>query len=596
MSVRLEDYALIGDCETAALVSRAGSIDWLCWPRFDSDACFAALLGTPEHGRWVVGAADAEARIHRRYRPDTLVLETTIEASDGTVCVIDFMPPRGRYSDVVRMIRGIRGHVRMRTELVLRFDYGRSVPWVTRADDGRLQAVAGPHMVLLASSVPVHGENLHTVAEFDVDATTSISFVLTYGPSHLPPPPAIDPERALGETETFWRDWAQPHASTGEWAQIISRSLITLKALTYAPTGGIAAAPTTSLPEHLGGVRNWDYRYCWLRDATLTLLALINAGHMSEAEAWRRWLLRAAAGAPSQVQIMYGLAGERRLGEWELPWLPGYEQSTPVRVGNAAHDQLQLDVYGEVLDVMYQARLGGIASLEPAWAFERALVEHVASIWVEPDEGIWEVRGGRRHFTHSKVMAWVALDRGIKSAERFGLAADVGRWRRVRQEIHADVCARGYDHGQQSFVQSYGAQSLDASLLLLPTMGFLPANDPRIVGTVAAVERHLLRDGFVLRYDTGSTDDGLPAGEGAFLPCSCWLADAYMLLGRFDDARVLFERVVALANDVGLLAEEYDARSRRLVGNFPQAFSHIALLTTAHNLSRATKPAQQRAS
>jgi GH15 family glucan-1,4-alpha-glucosidase len=596
MSVPLEDYALLGDCETAALVSRAGSIDWLCWPRFDSDACFAALLGTPEHGRWLLGAADSDAKVSRRYRHDTLILETTIEVAAGTVQVIDFMPPRGRYSDIIRVVRGLRGRVRMRTDLVLRFDYGRTIPWVTRSADGRMRAVAGPHMVLLASPAAVHGENFHTVSEFVVAAGDSMPFVLTYGASHLPPPLAVDPAEALGETEAFWREWAGRHAGSGEWAPMVSRSLITLKALTYAPTGGIVAAPTTSLPEHLGGVRNWDYRFCWLRDATLTLLALMNEGHIAEAEAWRGWLLRAAAGAPSQVQIMYGLAGERRLIESEVPWLPGYESSTPVRVGNGAHDQWQLDVYGEVLDAMYQARIGGVASLEAAWAFERALVDHVAATWTEPDEGIWEVRGGRRHFTHSKVMAWVALDRGIKSAERFGLPADLARWCAVRRAIHADVCARGFDPKQQSFVQSYGAEALDASLLLLPTMGFLPASDARIAGTVAAVERHLLRDGFVLRYDTSATDDGLPPGEGAFLPCSFWLADAYTLLGRTTEARALFERVLSLANDLGLLAEEYDAGAGRLVGNFPQAFSHIALVNTAHNLARATKPAQQRAS
>ena len=596
MSVPLEDYALLGDCETAALVSRAGSIDWLCWPRFDSDACFAALLGTPEHGRWLLATADPGARVSRRYRDDTLILETIHETAAGAVMVTDFMPPRGSHSDIVRVVEGLRGHVRMRTDLVLRFDYGRAVPWVTRSDDGRLRAVAGPHMVLLASGSAVHGEHFHTVAEFEVTAGQRVPFILTYGPSHLVPPPAVDPDEALAETEAFWHAWARHHESTGQWAAIVSRSLITLKALTYAPTGGIVAAPTTSLPEQLGGVRNWDYRFCWLRDATLTLLALMNAGHTSEAEAWRRWLLRAAAGAPSQAQIMYGLAGERRLTETEVPWLPGYEGSTPVRLGNGAHDQLQLDVYGEVLDAMYQARLGGIASLDAAWAFERALVEHVAAVWTEPDAGIWEVRGGRRHFTHSKVMAWVAVDRGIKSAERFGLQADLPRWRSVRRAIHEDVCARGYDAAQGSFVQSYGATPLDASLLLLPTMGFLPASDPRIAGTVAAVERHLLRDGFVLRYDTEVTEDGLPAGEGAFLPCSLWLADAYVMLGRTGEAHALFERIVALANDVGLLAEEYDPRVGLLVGNFPQAFSHIALINTAHNLTRAKKPVEQRAS
>jgi GH15 family glucan-1,4-alpha-glucosidase len=595
MSTPIEDYALIGDCETAALVSRAGSIDWLCWPRFDSGACFAALLGTPEHGRWLLEAAQPPTRVTRRYRENTLILETTIETPDGVVTVVDFMPPRGRNSDVVRLVRGDRGRVQMRMELVLRFDYGSTVPWVSRLPDGTWRAIAGPDLVVLHTRVPLHGKDLTTVAEFEVVAGTTVPFVLTYGYSHLSPPDPIDPESSLASTDEFWTSWAAQHQSRGEWTDAVTRSLITLKALTYAPTGGIVAAPTTSLPEQLGGTRNWDYRFCWLRDATLTLLALMNAGYYDEARAWRDWLLRAAAGAPSQLQIMYGLAGERRLPEFDVPWLPGYEQSRPVRIGNAAHGQLQLDVYGEVIDALHQARRGALDSQEIDWAFQRALLEHLESIWDAPDEGIWEVRGGPRHFTHSKVMAWVALDRGIRAVEDFGLPGPVARWRALRHAIHDEVCARGFDTNLNSFVQSYGSRELDASLLLLPTMGFLPASDPRIVGTIEAVERHLFVDGFVLRYDSSTSTDGLPAGEGAFVACSFWLADAYALIGRVDDARRLFERLLALRNDVGLLAEEYDTAARRLVGNFPQAFSHIALVNTAHNLARATKPAEQRA-
>jgi GH15 family glucan-1,4-alpha-glucosidase len=595
MSTPLEDYALIGDCETAALVSRGGSIDWLCWPRFDSGACFAALLGTPDHGRWLVEATDEKARITRQYRLNTLILETRIETADGTVMVIDFMPPRGRNSDIVRLVRGERGRVQMRTQLVLRFDYGRTVPWVSRLPDGTLRAIAGPDMVLLHTPVAVRGEKLTTVGEFEVAAGMTVPLVLTHGASHLAPPDAIDPEASLASTEAFWRDWAGQSDSQGEWADCVTRSLITLKALTYAPTGGIVAAPTTSLPEQLGGSRNWDYRYCWLRDATLTLLALMNAGYYDEARSWRDWLLRAAAGAPSQVQIMYGLAGERRLTEFEVPWLPGYEGSQPVRIGNAAHGQLQLDVFGEVMDALHHARRGGLDAQEAEWAFQRALLEQLESVWNQPDEGIWEVRGGAQHFTYSKVMAWVAFDRGIKAAETSGLPGPVSRWRAVRDAIHHDVCTRGFDARQGSFVQSYGTNQLDASLLLLPTTGFLPVTDARIHGTIAAVERHLLVDGFVLRYDSAKTDDGLPAGEGAFLACSFWLADAYAMCGRVDDARRLFKRLLAIRNDVGLLAEEYDTGAKRLVGNFPQAFSHIALVNTAHNLARATKPAEQRA-
>jgi GH15 family glucan-1,4-alpha-glucosidase len=594
MSTPLEDYALIGDCETAALVSRGGSIDWLCWPRFDSGACFAALLGGPEHGRWVIAAVDPDARVARRYRDNTLILETRCETGEGTVTVIDFMPPRGRNSDIVRIVCGERGRVRMRTELVLRFDYGRSIPWVNHLRNGTFRAIAGPDMVLLHTPVALHGRELTTVGDFEVEAGARVPFVLTHGHSHLSPPSAIDAEASLESTEAFWTEWASRAESCGEWSDAVIRSLITLKALTYAPTGGIVAAPTTSLPEQLGGSRNWDYRFCWLRDATLTLLALMNAGYFDEARAWRDWLLRAAAGAPSQLQIMYGLAGERRLTEYEVPWLPGYEQSQPVRVGNAAHGQLQLDVFGEVMDALHQARRGTLHPREADWAFQRAVIEHLERVWDQPDEGIWEVRGARRHFTYSKVMAWVAMDRGVRAAEAFGLDAPLSRWRALRQRIHADVCRDGFDRQLGSFVQSFGSKELDASLLLLPTVGFLPPTDPRITGTIEAVEHRLFVDGFLLRYDTATSDDGLPPGEGAFLACSFWLADAYILIGRVDDARQLFDRLLSLRNDVGLLAEEYDTRARRLVGNFPQAFSHIALINTAHNLTRAAKPVEQR--
>jgi GH15 family glucan-1,4-alpha-glucosidase len=594
MSSPLEDYALIGDCETAALVSRNGSIDWLCWPRFDSGACFAALLGTADHGRWVIETASDGARITRCYRPRTLILETRIETADAAVLVIDFMPPRGRNSDIVRLVRGERGTMRMRTELVIRFDYGRTVPWVTHLPDGTWSAIAGPDMLLLHSPIRVRGENMKSVADFKVTAGETIPFVLTHGASHLPPPEAIDPEASLQSTEAFWTEWAGRIAEDGEWSDAVSRSLITLKALTYAPTGGMVAAPTTSLPELLGGSRNWDYRFCWLRDATLTLLALMNAGYYDEARAWRDWLLRAAAGAPSQLQIMYGLAGERRLQEFEVPWLPGYERSRPVRIGNGAHVQLQLDVFGEVLDALHQARRGGLDHRSEDWAFQRALLQHLESVWSKPDEGIWEIRGEPRQFTHSKVMAWVALDRGIRAVEGSRLPGPLARWKQLRAAIHADVCARGFNTEIGSFVQSYDSTEVDASLLLIPTVGFLPASDVRIRGTVEAIEKRLLVDGFVLRYDTSSAVDGLPGAEGAFLACSFWLADAYAMLGRIEDARALFERLLALRNDVGLLAEEYDPASKRLVGNYPQAFSHIALVNTAHNLSRSHKPARQR--
>jgi GH15 family glucan-1,4-alpha-glucosidase len=590
----IEDYGLIGDCETAALVSKSGSIDWLCWPRFDSDACFAALLGDTNNGRWLIAPAQGNPRTTRRYRPNTLILETSFVTAEGEALLIDFMPLRGRASHLVRFVVGKRGSVSMTTELIIRFDYGASVPWVKRTEAGDLLAISGPDMLVLRTPVELRGEGLTTVGDFTVAAGQTIAFVLTYAASHLPVPEPIDPQDALRQTQSFWEDWASIHQSTGAYADAVARSLITLKALTYDPTGGIVAAPTTSLPEQIGGSRNWDYRFCWLRDATLTLLAFMNAGYYDEARSWRDWLLRAAAGSPSQIQIMYGLAGEKRLAEWEVPWLSGYEGAKPVRIGNAACDQLQIDVFGEVMDAFHQARVGGLQVLAEGWDFQRALLSHLEKIWSSPDEGIWEVRGGRQHFIHSKVMAWVAFDRVIKDAEAFGLEAPVDRWRKLRAEIHAEVCEKGFNPRVGAFVQAYGSEHLDASALLIPVVGFLPPEDARVQRTVEAIERRLVRNGFVLRYDTAVTEDGLPPGEGAFLACSFWLADAYVLLGRDEDARRLFERLLSLRNDLGLLSEEYDPAAKRLLGNFPQAFSHIALVNTAHNLERAEKPCEQR--
>ncbi len=595
MASRIEDYALIGDCQTAALVARDGSIDWLCWPRFDSAACFAALLGTPEHGRWRIAPADPKPRTRRHYRDGTLVLETVFETAEGEVAIIDFMPVRESYSDLVRLVVGRRGRVAMDMELVLRFDYGASVPWVTKLEgESGLRAIAGPDMVVLRTPMALKGHGMKTTARFEVDAGQTVPFVMTHCPSHFGLPRPLDAGSALSETEAFWKSWSDRCAVAGEWAEPIRRSLITLKALIYAPTGGIVAAPTTSLPEQLGGVRNWDYRICWLRDATLTLLALMDAGYYEEAGAWREWLARAVAGSPEQTQIMYGLGGERRLPEWTIGWLPGYEGAAPARVGNAAASQLQIDVYGEVMDALHQARKGGLAPHDATWNIQCTLTEHLGKIWTEPDNGIWEVRGPRRHFTHSKIMAWVAVDRAIKGVELFGLRGPVDRWHALCRRIHEDVCRHGYDARLGSFVQSYGSSELDASLLMIPLTGFLPANDPRMLGTVAAIERELVHDGFVLRYQTSRTDDGLPPGEGAFLACSFWLADNFALQGRWKEARALFERLLALRNDVGLLSEEYDTRARRLVGNFPQAFSHVALVSTAYNLSAREKPAVQR--
>jgi GH15 family glucan-1,4-alpha-glucosidase len=591
---RIEDYALIGDCKSAALVSREGSIDWFCCPRFDSEACFAALLGSREHGRWLI-APHAQARVTRRYRPNTLVLETHFETDEGAATLIDFMPLSGHHSTIVRLVTGTRGKVKMGTELILRFGYGAIVPWVTRLEDGALRAIAGPDMMILRTPVQLRGVDMTTVGEFTIHKDDTIPFILHYYRSYRPVHTPLDPAAALSDTERFWREWSAKCRPAGPWTEAVVRSMITLKALTYAPTGGMVAAPTTSLPEELGGERNWDYRYCWLRDATLVLLGAMNAGFFDEAQAWREWLLRAVAGSPGQLQIMYGIAGERRLTEWTAPWLPGYENSAPVRIGNAAHSQLQLDVFGEIMDVHHQARRRGLSTNESGWEAQLAFLQHLQEIWREPDEGIWEVRGTPQQFTHSKVMAWVAFDRAIKSAETFGLEGPLDEWRALRDEIFDEVCAKGFDAELGTFVQAYGAKHVDANLLLMPSMGFLPVSDPRVAGTIATIERRLLRDGFVRRYDTEDTDDGLPPGEGAFLACSFWLVDVYVLQGRMADAERLFRRVIAVRNDLGLLSEEYDPHLKRQVGNFPQAFSHMALVNTAYNLTRLEKPVEQRA-
>ncbi len=586
MAARIEDYGLIGDLQTAALVSRHGCIDWLCFPRFDSGACFAALLGDEENGRWSLRPASDITSAKRRYRGDTLVLETELACDEGVVRLIDFMPPRGEAPDVVRIVEGVEGTVPMRMRLSIRFDYGSIVPWVRRRDKG-LHAVAGPDALFLATPVDLVGRNLHTEAEFDVAPGDRVPFVLTWYPSHGPSPERIDAEQALVDTDSFWREWVTDCAHVGRFREPLVRSLVTLKALTYAPTGGIVAAATTSLPEALGGVRNWDYRYCWLRDATLTLLALVRAGYDGEARAWRNWLLRAIAGRPGEVQIMYGIAGERRLTEVEIEWLPGYEGAAPVRIGNAASRQRQLDVYGEVLDALYHARLSGLEPSDDAWALIRKLLQWLEKGWREPDEGIWEVRGPRRHFTHSKVMAWVSFDRAVRMIEEDGLDGPVDRWRALRDEIHDEVCRKGFSENVGAFTQSYGLDRLDASLLMIPLVGFLPADDERVAATVAAIERELVEDGLVARYlaDEQNTHvDGLPPGEATFLPCSFWLAQVYALQGRLDQAEKLFERLLGLRNDLGLLSEEYDVQAGRLVGNFPQAFTHLALVDAALTL------------
>jgi GH15 family glucan-1,4-alpha-glucosidase len=595
VTLRIEDYALIGDCHTAALVGIDGSIDWLCLPRFDSGACFAALLGTREHGHWSIAPEGATRAVQRRYRDGTLVLETDFATADGEVTLVDCMPPRDRDPILARSVIGRRGRVRMHMELVLRFDYGAIVPWVRRTPRG-IHAVAGPDGLTVETPVALEGRNLHTVATFDVAAGQRVPFVAAWHPSHLAACPCPDARETEERTERWWREWSRSCAYRGPWEEHVRRSLITLKALTYAPTGGIVAAATTSLPEHVGGVRNWDYRYCWLRDATFTLYALLLAGYTEEACAWREWLLRAVAGKPDQLSIMYGIAGERRLTEIELDWLPGYEGSRPVRIGNAAHRQLQLDVYGEVVDAMHLARRRGVPGSEDAWRVVGTMLHHLEHAWRQPDEGIWEVRGPRRHFTHSKVLAWVAFDRMVKEIERHGRKGPLARWRALRDEIHAEVCTRGFDARRNTFVQRYDAGDLDAALLMIPLVGFLPAGDPRVRGTVSAIQDELLLDGFVQRYRTHPEVDGLPGGEGVFLPCTLWLADNLILQGRVEEGRAVFERVLGLANDVGLWSEEYDPGARRMLGNFPQAFTHVAVINTAFNLANAVQPAADRES
>jgi GH15 family glucan-1,4-alpha-glucosidase len=594
MPLPIEDYAVIGDTQTAALVGIDGSVDWLCLPRFDSGAIFAALLGDPSHGRWLLTPAIPVRATRRRYRGETMVLETTFETDEGEVRVVDFMPLRGDEADIVRIVQGVRGRVPMRMELTLRFDYGHILPWVRRTDSG-IVAVAGPDAVWVHTPVPLRGDNFTTVAEFTVGEDFHAPFVLTWRPSHLPFAQPIDPMVALEGTEAYWLDWIGRCTYQGRWGGAVRRSLLTLKTLTFAPTGGVVAAVTTSLPESLGGVRNWDYRYCWLRDATMTLQALMYSGYVDEARAWRHWLLRAIAGDPAELQIMYGVAGERRLDERVADWLPGY-CGVPVRIGNAASKQFQLDVYGEVMDALHQARKAGLEPDQPAWGLELALMEFVEKNWRLPDEGIWEVRGGKRHFTHSKLMAWVATDRAVKAVEQFGLDGPVSRWRDLRSEIAADIMEHGFDKRRNTFTQYYGSRELDAALLMMPLVGFLPAGSPQMAGTVAAIENELCdASGFVRRYtqaesDPGSNVDGLPAGEGVFLACGFWLAQNYALAGRHDDACRAFDRLLALCNDVGLLAEEYDTKARRLTGNFPQAFSHVPLIDTARNLSTGQEP------
>ena len=595
-SLAIEDYGLIGDCASCALVGKNGSIDWLCLPRFDSAACFAALVGTAENGRWKLAPSEAGARSTRRYHDNSMVLETLFETASGTVAVIDFMVVDAANPTVARVIEGRTGRVAMATPMGLRFDYGTSVPWVTRLPDGGgVSAIVGPDMVIVRASVPLEGEHMRTVAKFTVTAGERAWFTLTYGASCDPAPAAVDAIAALAETDAHWNDWCKRCTYQGEWRDAVLRSLLVLRALTFDRTGGIVAAATTSLPEQLGGVRNWDYRFCWLRDATLTLFSLMKGGYYQEAGRWRDWLHRAVAGSPEQVQIMYGIAGERHLAEWEVPWLAGYQGAAPVRIGNAASDQLQLDVYGEVMGALHQARRGNIEQAEASWDVQLGLINHLGKIWREPDDGIWETRGGRQHFTYSKVMAWVAFDAMIKDVEQHGLEGPVDQWRSIRDEIHATVCREGFNHDKNSFVQYFGASVLDASLLLIPLVGFLPHDDPRVLGTVRAIEQDLLSDGFVKRYETTTTKDGLPPGEGAFLACSFWLVDCMHMQGRKDDARAMFARLLALRNELGLLSEEYDPAAKRMTGNMPQAFSHTALIASAMNLSD-TGPALARQS
>jgi GH15 family glucan-1,4-alpha-glucosidase len=588
----IENYALIGDCHTAALVGSDGSIDWLCFPNFDSSACFAALLGGPEHGRWLLSPSAPITGTRRAYLPGTLILETQFDTAEGSVKIIDFMPLSDDRWDVVRIVEGLSGQVEVAMELIVRFDYGSIVPWVRRAGNILLMT-AGPDTLELSASVEIESGNMKSLASFTVAAGERHSFSLNYRPSHEAIQPAADAEASLARSHTAWRTWSGQCTYQGRWREPVLRSLITLKALTYKPTGGIIAAPTTSLPEFPGGVRNWDYRYCWLRDATFTLNALLLAGYQEEAVEWREWLLRAAAGAPEDLQILYGITGVRRLDEYEIPWLPGYQGAAPVRIGNAASRQFQLDVYGEVMDTLHLARVAGLEMHSAAWDVQLVLLKFLETVWEHPDEGLWEVRGPRRHFVHSKVMAWVAFDRAIKDAEDFNYPAPVERWKLIRDAIHAQVCDRGFDRTRNSFVQAYDAQNLDASLLLIPQVGFLPADDPRVRGTVDAIKRDLVVDGLVLRYSTQTNVDALPEGEGTFLPCSFWLVDCLVLTGRRDEAEALFERLLALSNDLGLLAEEYDPRARRMLGNFPQALTHMALVNSARLLSMPIEHAQE---
>lgn len=594
--MKLEDYGFVGNMRTGALIGANGSIDWLCLPRFDSNACLAALLGEEKNGCWRIAPRNSNKPGRQRYRQDTLILETEFETETGVVRVIDCMPPHARFREVVRIVEGVSGTVDMAMKMIVRFDYGRTVPWVWSDAEG-LNVVAGPEALNLRTDVETHGEALSTVSNFTVGPGERKHFVLTWHPSHERPPEAVDAERALTHTELYWREWCGRCTYSGEWREAVMRSLLTLKALTFSPTGGIVAALTTSLPEHLGGVRNWDYRYCWLRDATFTLFSFMEAGYTEEAKAWSEWLLRAVAGDPAQLQIMYGAGGERGLPELELKHLAGYEGSKPVRIGNAAAEQFQLDVYGEIMDAMHLARHVGLRTGANSWHLQRHLIEFVEQHWTEPDEGIWEIRGPRLHFTHSKVMAWVAVDRAVKAVEEFNLEGDLDRWRILRQKIHDDVCAHGYNAARGAFTQSYGSDQLDASCLMIPLVGFLPPSDPRIIATVQAIRRELVFGGLVYRYHpTESVNvDGLPPGEGAFLPCSFWLVDCLHLMGQADDARALFNRLLAMRTPLGLLAEEYDPKSRRLVGNFPQAFSHVGLVNTAQNLSPAQLgPAEMR--
>ncbi len=594
MPLRIEDYAMIGDCHSAALIGRGGSIDWLCWPRFDSAACFAALLGTPENGRWLIAPLCASPNVSRRYVADTLILETEFQTETGTATVVDFMPATDGEADLVRIVFGRSGEVKFHTELVIRFGYGAIVPWVTRKEDGTINAIAGPERMVLRTSAILYGEDLKTVGEFTVSPGQSVPFVLSYGPSFESVLAPIDPFEALEITTEFWRQWSSRCPDVGPWTGAVKRSLITLKALTYAPTGGIVAAVTTSLPERLAGSRNWDYRFCWLRDATFTLLAFMHLGYHDEAHTWRDWLIRAIAGSPRQVQIMYGVGGERWLPELVIPWLAGYENSSPVRIGNAAAQQLQIDVFGEVADALFQAGKAGMKRSERRRAIRSVILEHLGAAWRQPDEGIWEVRGQRQHFVHSKVMAWVAFDRGANDEE--AEAGSRQRWREIANEIHAEICQYGFDSELNSFVQAYGSERLDASLLQIPLVGFLPPSDPRIRGTLRAIEEKLLIESeFVLRYESEHGIDGLPAGEGAFFACSFWLVDNYVLQGRYEEAERLFQRLLLRSNDVGLLAEELDPLTGRMLGNFPQAYCHVGTINCALNLSRQKGPAQERA-